>query len=223
MKLAHYTQILSLAGIVRDGISNGEVSVTPAHIVNFPWFTSEFSQDAQEDWVCDNRGKRTLRLEVEFRENDERLVRWRDYARRLRLRDDWYEKMTGPRVAINGRTWFVYCGVVPFDWVNGAYCHPYHEWVPPENLRQAAELIAHLNIGTAPALPCRHLTEEEALTLSHDERIGGHSAPVRAALDDVAAHRKGRFLNVPPAASFLEYVKHMVDAYRVVRLADGRF
>jgi hypothetical protein len=164
-----------------------------------------------------------MRLDVEFRENDERLVRWRDYAERLRLRDDWYEKLTGPRVALNGRTWFVYRGVVPFDWIKGAYFHPCHERVTSEALRQAAELIAPLNIESVPALPCRHLTEEEALTLSHDERKAGHSAPVHAALNDVAAHRNERLLHPPPAADFLNYVKDMVEAYRFDRLADGRF
>lgn len=70
MRLYHYTHILHLAGIARDGISRGEVAVTPVHVLNFPWFTSEFALRAQEDWLGFNRGKRTLRLEVEFDEND---------------------------------------------------------------------------------------------------------------------------------------------------------
>src|SRR5690242_9515965 len=117
MELAHYTHILKLANIVREGIAKGEIAVTPVDVINFPWFTSEFSQNAQEGWVGINGAKLTLRLEVEFSKHDERLVRWRDYAARLRVRDDWYKKTTGPKVAINGRTWFIYRGVVPFEWI----------------------------------------------------------------------------------------------------------
>jgi hypothetical protein len=220
MILAHFTNIFPLAGIVRNGISDGEIAVTPVHVVNFPWFTSEFSRDAQEDWVGENRGKLALRLEVEFREDDERLVRWRDYAKRLRLRGDWYEKMTGPHVGRNGRDWYVYRGIVPFDGITVAYFHPCRERVTPADLRRAAEIIAPLNIGSAPALPCRHLTEEEALTLSHDDRMAGHSAPIDAALDDVGTHRRLRFLPLPRAASFLEYVQAAADMYRDARLGD---
>src|SRR5690348_12292369 len=114
MELAHYTHIFKLANIVQEGIAKGEIAVTPVDVINFPWFTSEFSQNAQEDWANINPAKLTLRLDVEFSKNDERLVRWRDYATRLRIRDDWYEKTTGRRVALNGRTWFVYRGMVAF-------------------------------------------------------------------------------------------------------------
>jgi hypothetical protein len=220
MTLAHYTSIFSLGGIVQDGISIGEVPVTPIHVVNFPWFTSEFSQDGQEDWVGRCRSKLDLRLEVEFRDNDQRLVRWREYAKRLRVRDDCYEKLTKPRMAINGRNWFVYRGVVPFEWITVAYFHPCHERVSPADLRRAAEIIAPLNIPFTRVLPCRHLTEEEALTLSHDERTTGHSTPVLAALSDFAAHRKSRVFRPPRVTSFLEYVQGAADIYRDARLGD---
>ncbi len=88
-RLYHFTSIFALPGIVREGISNGEVAVTPVHVVNFPWFTSDFAVEAQTDWVCDSQHKLALRLEVEFHRGDECLVRWRDYANQLRVRDDW--------------------------------------------------------------------------------------------------------------------------------------
>lgn len=214
MTLYHYTDVFRLAGIARAGISKGEVAVTPVHVVNFPWFTSEFSLRAQEDWIGYNRSKRTLRLEVKFDESDERLVQWREYARRLRLTDEWYEKMTGPNVSLNGRTWFVFRGIVPFEWVKTAYFHPTNERVNLTDLRRAAEIIHALELQSEPALPCQHLTEEEAFALTHQERMAGHSKPVAAALADVAQNNKLKSFDPPEASSFIEYVERAADLYR---------
>ena len=156
MTLAHYTHVLTLAGIACDGIKHGEVPVTRVHVVNYPWFTSEFSQDAQEAWVGNQRSKRTLRLEVDFPDRDERLVRWRDYAKTLRVQQGWYDALTGPNVAQKGRSWFVYRGVVPFDWIKGAYFHSCRQRLTPDDLRLAADIVGPLNPQFAPALPCRH-------------------------------------------------------------------
>jgi hypothetical protein len=217
MKLAHYTHIMPLPRIVQDGIAKGEVTITPIHVLNFPWFTSEFSQDAQEDWVRFTPSKRTLRLEVEFPEDDERLVRWRDYAKRLRLRADLYERMTGPNTGRNGRTWFVYRGVVPFDWVTNAYFHPCHERLTQADLRRAAEIFAPWALQSGPCLPCIHLTEDQALALSHDDRQAGHSKPVAAALRDVAAHRKGKLFGPSRAHSFFDYAQGIAIALQDAR------
>ncbi|MCX6928390.1 MAG: hypothetical protein NT154_35055, partial [Verrucomicrobia bacterium] len=69
MELAHYTDIFKIADIVREGIAKGEVAVTPVDVINFPWFTSEFSQNAQAVWAGINGAKLTLRLDVEFSKN----------------------------------------------------------------------------------------------------------------------------------------------------------
>ena len=50
--------------------------------------------------------------------------------------------------------------------------------------------------------------------------MAGHSAPIDAALDDVGTHRRLRFLPLPRAASFLEYVQAAADMYRDARLGD---
>ena len=72
MRLAHFTRIFSLAGIVREGISKGEVAISPVYVINFPWFACEFSQEAQVDWAGYTSDKTALRLEVEFGEQDGR-------------------------------------------------------------------------------------------------------------------------------------------------------
>jgi hypothetical protein len=219
MRLAHFTHIFYLAGIVREGIAKGEVPLSPVHVINFPWFTSDFTQDAQLDWTSLFPGKTSLRLEVEFREDDERLVLWRDYAKRLRLRDDWYRDLTGPHLNRNERSWRVYRGVVPFTWITGAYFQPLRERLTPDTLREAAELIAPLNIQGRSVLPCQHLTEAEALTMSHDERMAGYSEPVRAALADVLNHSGPMRVFVPPPAhTFLDYVRGAIESYRTVVL-----
>lgn len=141
-------------------------------------------------------------------------MQWREYAQRLRLRDEWYEKVTSPNVSRNGRTWFVFRGIVPFEWVKGAYFHPTHERVSPADLRRAAEIIEPLDIQAEPALPCQHLTEDEALALSHQQRMAGHSKPVMSALSDVAQHKGLINFEPPEADSFLEYVQHTADLYR---------
>jgi len=141
MTIFHFTGIFALAGIVRAGIAHGEVAVTPVHVIDFPWFTSDFAHAGQSDWVGSIRSKLALRLEVVFDQKDQQLARWRDYAKRLKLRADWYEELTGPNVANNGRAWYVYRGVVPFDRVTCGYYHPCHERVTPMALRRAAEVI----------------------------------------------------------------------------------
>lgn len=213
MRLAHFTRIFSLAGIVREGISKGEVAISPVYVINFPWFTSEFSQEAQVDWVSYTSDKTALRLEVEFGEQDDRLVLWRDYAKRLGVREDWYRSLTAPNLKRNERSWRVYRGVVPFDWIKGAYFHPLRERLTPDDLRQAAELVAPLYVQSVNP-PCRHLTETEALALSHDEWMAGNSRPVFAAMADVAQHFRLTVVNVPVAHTFLDYVRNAVEAYR---------
>jgi hypothetical protein len=213
MNLYHFTFVYSLPGILREGIANGEVAVTPVHVLNFPWFTSDFSQEAQEDWVFFNRAKRTLRLEVAFPTGDERLVRWRDYARQLQLRSDWYTTTTGPRVAANERTWFLYRGTVPFDWIKAGFFFPCHQRLTPADLRQAAEILAPLNVRSHPCLPCHHITEEEALALSQEARAAGHSQPVASALDRVAAQGKAQLYYPPRVANFLDYVRAAYENY----------
>jgi hypothetical protein len=112
--LYHFTCLLHLPRILRDGINQGQVPISPQMILNAPNLTTSGSPSAQR-WAaggCTDKTK--VRLTVSIPGGDERLEPWRDVCRRFRVEKQWQRRLdpTG-----QGKFWHIYWGVVPPEWI----------------------------------------------------------------------------------------------------------
>jgi hypothetical protein len=142
MKLYHYTAGEHLRSIAAGGLWKGEVPVSRTERLNAVWLTGDHHPgkgrdhgltdgrplDAQEkrlrglprDAPDRHPNKRAVRLTVAIPHGDRNLVHWHAWARG-RLHPTWLTTLEaaagGPALA---RTWFLYWGVVPVDWITEA-------------------------------------------------------------------------------------------------------
>ena len=149
MILYHFTAAEYLPAIRAEGLSKGEVPLTPTEYMNAVWLTTD--RDPSGHGLCDERelstkekaflgvpldhpakfpNKRAIRLTVKVKSADRRLVAWRPWAHK-RLHPDWLATLerTGGN---KGRGWFLYWGVLPPSTI-----------VSIEDLRAAEDAAAH--------------------------------------------------------------------------------
>jgi hypothetical protein len=167
----HFTRPIHLPSIVHRGIDRGEVPVTFLHAINFPWLTTNpeplaisrilESMDQGSDVLPEHESKVGVRLEIEMDEHDSKLMRWQSYASQLRIRKEFYDRLTTiPRW---GMEWHVYRGVIGFENVTGAYFPATGKTLTAEELKQRyGSGEQNIKITHAPVV---WVTESSALSL----------------------------------------------------------
>lgn len=114
MKLYHFTSKMHLPGIMQEGLTRGDVPVTPTGGLNHPWLTDD-PEPRQQQWAqgC-VYNKVQMRITVEL--PDDPLVydlrRWPELATELGVDPHWYaalEKVGGGK----GEHWYVTRKPVP--------------------------------------------------------------------------------------------------------------
>jgi hypothetical protein len=129
--LYHFTARELLPGIARDGLSRGQVPLSPRQAINAVWLTTD--GDPSGHGLADGVGlpehliaiarrlnedpssvvtlnKRAIRFAVKLRSRDPDLVHWPRWSKRV-LAPDWYEALNR---AGGGKapTWYLYFGVI---------------------------------------------------------------------------------------------------------------
>lgn len=140
--LYHFTCLLHLPGILREGITQGEVPVSPDRRLNGPNLTTSGNPQAQR-WAAGSAGDKTrVRLTVHVPEGDGRLESWQGICRRLRVErrlQRWLDP-TG-----QAKFWFIYWGVIPTEWIKVVELRQDGDYVPcsPDELR---DLVAAIEV-----------------------------------------------------------------------------
>lgn len=135
MILYHYTAIELLSAIEREGLTKGEVAITPYDLENAVWLTTDQQSDGHgltdggfipeaEHADLERRvghelspivrpDKRRVRIAVTIPSHDRKLKPWLPYADR-RLTKEWLECLTksGGGKA-KAETWRIYLGTIP--------------------------------------------------------------------------------------------------------------
>jgi hypothetical protein len=134
MILYHFTALEYLDAIKAEGLTKGEVPLSPTDLLNAVWLTADPSPKGhglidgrplteQERFVEYQRcgfmppagsffpNKRAVRITVLIPSSDRNLYHWPKWGRK-RLTPDWYERMD--RVGSGkSKTWRVYFGTIP--------------------------------------------------------------------------------------------------------------
>lgn len=137
MNLYHFTSREHLPSILREGLSRGDVPLTPTTGLNAVWLTSDASPDghglssgeviaadvaARAGVSTGGKGfrthdKRAVRLLVNIPRGDRRLVRWRPWARK-NIELNWLAALENAGGgSAKARTWFLFWGVIPPTWI----------------------------------------------------------------------------------------------------------
>jgi hypothetical protein len=123
MTLYHFTTLIYLESIEREGITRGEIPITPEELENGVWLSSNKSGGSTGCQGGARRGgdgyipdKTAARLTVEIPDEDELLKRWPVWAKERRVATSWYKKLD--RAGNGGSlTWYVYLGKIPPEWI----------------------------------------------------------------------------------------------------------
>jgi hypothetical protein len=113
-RLFHYTSLHSLPPILREGISRGEVPLSPSKVLQGPTLTTSLSATVQHWREGSGIDKAKVRLSVRIPDDDERLEAWRDVCRRYQV-PKWWQRALDSRG--QGKFWFVFWGTVLPAWI----------------------------------------------------------------------------------------------------------
>jgi hypothetical protein len=113
VRLYHFTSVVYLETILREGLSLGDVPVTGGlphesdHFNNAVWLTTGSAQDTEYMASMLGDPKARFRLTVELDADDPRLWKWSDLARYLGVKPAWYETLN--RLGGNqAHNWYVF-------------------------------------------------------------------------------------------------------------------
>jgi hypothetical protein len=129
MRLYHFTCLLHLPPILREGITMGEVPI-PVSTDRFPSapnLTTNPSPDAQL-WMCNGKfNKLRVRLTVDVPDGDGKLQSWTDTSKQHNIPRSWSRRLdpTGQR-----KFWYIYWGVVPTAWITSVEVRDRLGYVP---------------------------------------------------------------------------------------------
>ncbi len=116
MKLYHYTAREYLPSIKRQGITRGDVPLTPTGGFNAPWLTDD-PNAAQQDWKeGSGLDKTAVRIEVAIPKSErKKLLSWPVLADRAKMDPTWYEALD--KAGGGGSAhWHVFYGRIPPGW-----------------------------------------------------------------------------------------------------------
>lgn len=130
MLVYHFTALEYLESIRTEGLTRGQVAVSPAEYRNAVWLTTSGDPSAGHGlsegryWTDEEKrliaapaelrlvrlNKRAVRIAVRIPRSDRRLAYWPKWARG-RVAPDWYERLdeTG---GDNARSWFLFWGTI---------------------------------------------------------------------------------------------------------------
>jgi hypothetical protein len=108
MRLYHFTSTGHLPGILRRGISRGDVPTSPTGGLNAPWLTAD-SKAGGQGWARGN-WKTGVRLTVNV--SGSKLRKWSEYAEEEGVDPKWYDALD--RAGGGGSDdWYIYLGTIP--------------------------------------------------------------------------------------------------------------
>jgi hypothetical protein len=117
--LYHFTSRPYWHFIKTEGITRGEVPITPEKILNWPNLTSNPDPFVQA-WAGSKAAgcamnKRAVRITVELPAQDENLMSWRELATRCGIERWWYRKLDEAG-GWQAKNWWIYRGVIRPEW-----------------------------------------------------------------------------------------------------------
>jgi hypothetical protein len=109
--LYHFTCRLWWHFIEREGISRGEVPLSPTHVLSHPNLTSNPEPTDQRWSRLSSTNKTAVRIAIEVPSGDDLLISWRALADTHGVERWWYRALDEAG-AWEARNWWVYRGVL---------------------------------------------------------------------------------------------------------------
>lgn len=115
MLLYHFTCLYHLPNIMREGINQGEVFISPREILQAPNLTTNSNPQSllRAANISGATDKTKVRVAVSIPDGDPLLEEWLVMCRRRHV-DKVYRKRLD--LIGQGKFWYVYWGVIPVDW-----------------------------------------------------------------------------------------------------------
>lgn len=116
MKLYHWTALVWLADIFRDGINRGEVPIREDSRLSFPNLTGSSNPHGQE-WTQGGIADKTrVRLSVEISNGDPLLKAWPKVLQEYKVPKQW-AKWLNDKGGGQAKFWYIYFGTIPPEWI----------------------------------------------------------------------------------------------------------
>jgi hypothetical protein len=120
--LYHFTSLIHIPLILREGLTTGHVNFTPDIMYNAVWFSECRNMDRQRQMlttsIVDSEGnivsildKTQVRITVNFSIDDPNLYKWDELARALNVERWWYKRLD-QRGGNGSKHWYVYAGKI---------------------------------------------------------------------------------------------------------------
>lgn len=111
LRLYHYTSPWHLPAILDDGLTRGDVPLTPTGGTNAVWLTGD-PNPAVQGWA--GGFKTAVRITVDLDSGDPRLVKWSDYATERGVDPGWH-KILDQTGGGGANDWYLYFGRIPAE------------------------------------------------------------------------------------------------------------
>ena len=113
IKLYHYTSRLHIGRIMQEGLSRGEVPLSPTRGATAVWFTTDADPGTNKDHgLYSIVDKREMRITVELNRIDPNLWKWTEYAGTHNIPEFWRAAMDRAGGG-KAKTWWLYFGIIP--------------------------------------------------------------------------------------------------------------
>jgi hypothetical protein len=114
LTLYHFTSTTHLPFILKEGLTKGDVPVSPFTGFNGVWFTTCRTIDSQAGMLRCGVDKTQVRITAEIAESNKNLVKWSVLATVLNIDRDWY-RILDKTGGYGSNTWYVYTDVLSPD------------------------------------------------------------------------------------------------------------
>ncbi len=124
MRLYHFTSLIHLVHIEREGIARGEIPITRDDLENGVWFTNQKSPFGTGVSIGSSRtssggyfaDKSSVCITVEISDDDPLLKRWPIYAKERCVSTSWYRTLDNAAGG-GSMNFYLYLGTVPLEWI----------------------------------------------------------------------------------------------------------
>ena len=111
MNFYHFTSSVHFEYIEKNGLSKGEVPITPVKGTCAVWLTVNPNREQQRWTACSLMNKKEIRISVMVDKSDSRLIKWSEYAKEQSVPQWWYDILNN---AWGGDTdnWYLFFGTI---------------------------------------------------------------------------------------------------------------
>jgi hypothetical protein len=121
IELYHYTSKERLQLILKEGITKGDVPITPDKGFNAPWLTEDMDWGTQNWTTGAVYNKMAVRLTVNISTADPLLCKWSKVAEEYKMDKKWFRALNKGN---NSDKWFIYKGIISPEMISSIEYNP---------------------------------------------------------------------------------------------------